>query len=95
MIDTQLFHDVILVLAVLVAVTVALSARDADRALRGQARPDPRRPPHGGTAGATCRPEPQPQPDLDGHAASSSCTDRALAPQADADREPVRGSNAR
>jgi hypothetical protein len=63
MIDTQLLHDVILVLAVLVAMTVALSAMMLIAPSAGRPR-RPRRPPHGGIWRGL-RPEPQPQPDLE------------------------------
>lgn len=66
MIDTQTFHDVILVLAVLITLTVALSAV----MLAAPSISRPGRKPHGGTwrdlqPGPQPQPEPEPQPQPD------------------------------
>lgn len=66
MIDTQLFHDVLLVLAVLIGLTTALSAvMLIAPSVSTPARPG--RPPRGGLRRDLPRqpqPEPEPQPEL-------------------------------
>ena len=64
MIDTQLFNDVLLVLAVLVGLTIALSA--VMLIAPAVARPaSPGRPPRGGLRRDLPRqPQPEPQPQL-------------------------------
>ncbi len=63
MIDTQLFHDVLLVLAVLIGLTIALSAvMLIAPSVSKPARPS--RPPRGGLRrDLPWQPEPQPQPE--------------------------------
>jgi hypothetical protein len=64
MIDTQLFHDVLLVLAVLIGLTIALSAvMLIAPSVSRPARPS--RPPRGGLRRDLPRqPEPEPEPEL-------------------------------
>ena len=64
MIDTQLFHDVILVLAVLIGLTIALSA--VVLIAPSVAKPArPSRPPRGGPRRDLPRqPQPEPEPQL-------------------------------
>ena len=64
MIDTQLFHDVLLVLAVLIGLTIALSA--VMLIAPAVARPaSPGRPPRGGLRRDLPRqPQPEPEPQL-------------------------------
>lgn len=66
MIDTQLFHDVLLILAVLIGLSVAFAA--AMQLAPAPARPArPSRPPRGGLRRDLPRqpqPEPEPQPQL-------------------------------
>jgi hypothetical protein len=63
MIDMQLFHDVLLVLAVLIGLTAAYSA--AIMMAPSVAHPArPSRPPRGGLRRDRPQPEPQPEPEL-------------------------------
>jgi hypothetical protein len=64
MIDTQLFHDVLLVLAVLIGLTIALSAvMLIAPSVSRPARPS--RPPRGGPRRDLPRqPQPEPEPEL-------------------------------
>jgi hypothetical protein len=64
MIDTQLFHDVLLVLAVLIGLTIALSAvMLIAPSVSRPARPS--RPPRGGPPRDLPRqPQPEPEPEL-------------------------------
>jgi len=59
MIDTQLFHDALLVLAVLIAITMAFTAA---MMLAPSSVPRPGRPPRGGNWRDQPR-DPQPEPD--------------------------------
>jgi hypothetical protein len=60
MIDTQLFHDILLVLAVLIAITMAFTGAMA-LAPSAATPARPSRPPRGGLR--RDRPEPQPEPE--------------------------------
>jgi len=63
MIDMQLFHDVLLVLAVLIGLTAAYSA--AMMLAPSVAQPArPSRPPRGGLRRDRPQPEPEPEPQL-------------------------------
>ena len=63
MIDMQLFHDVLLVLAVLIGLTAAYSA--AMLIAPSVARPArPSRPPRGGLRRDRPQPQPEPEPEL-------------------------------
>jgi hypothetical protein len=63
MIDMQLFHDVLLVLAVLIGLSAAFSA--AMMMAPSVAQPArPSRPPRGGLRRDRPQPEPEPQPQL-------------------------------
>lgn len=61
MINTQLFHGVILALVVLVGTVVALSAA-MQLAARSRPRPRPSQPPQGGSR-RNLPPDPRPEPD--------------------------------
>ena len=62
MIDTQLFHDVLLVLTVLIAITMAYTgAMTLAPSVAAPARPS--RPPRGGLRRDRPQPEPQPEPE--------------------------------
>ena len=83
MIDTQLFHDVLLVLAVLVGLTTALSA--VMLIAPSVARPaSPGRPPRGGLR-RDLPPQPHPQPQRP----PEPEPEPELQPQAEEDRELV------